>query len=145
MKGRKKILSESGFVDKLMELDNYVHWLAATRALKKSKNQLPLDMWTAILDRMLKFAGTPRAKRILGYEKEDQKTGTPICSACQGEYCTRHCRSCADAFDLIAGVPGGRCCHKCRIQVFFSGFDRLGTISKKHHIIGRIAYVGEKP
>ena len=144
---KKAVLTEAGFVEKLMELDNYVHWLATTRSLKKSKNILPVDVWIAILDRLLKFAGTPRAKEIRGYEKEDQKTGTPICSRCRGEYCTEHCSSCGNIYVRIPNIPGGRACMECKLQIFYSGFGKLhgGSKSKVHNIVGRVAHVGERP
>jgi hypothetical protein len=146
-RAKKAVLTEAGFVEKLMELDNYVHWLATVRAFKKNKNTLPMDVWTAILDRLLKFAGTPRAKEILGYEKEDQKTGTPICPKCRAEYCTDHCHSCCGDYERVVSIPGGRCCMKCKIQVFYSGFSKVhgGRNSRIHNVVGRVAYVGEKP
>jgi hypothetical protein len=142
MSRKKAVLSEKGFVDKLMELDNYVHWLATVRALKKSKNTIPIDAWTAILYKLLRFAGTKRAIEIIGYEKDDRKTGIRICSNCRGEYCTKHCTSCAGDLEMVAGERGAKCCHKCRIQFFFSGFG-FGQRGKAHHVIRRVAFISE--
>jgi hypothetical protein len=143
MKGRKTILSENGFVEKLMELDNYVHWLTAVRALKKSKNEIPMDTWQAILDTLLRFAGTKRAKELLSYEVEDRKTGTPLCGAksCRERTgCIEHCPSCWGALTSRPVVPHVRTCAKCKITLTF------GVVRGVNHpvVIVRQVIIGGK-
>jgi hypothetical protein len=63
-------ISEDDLVEHLLKADNVLHYLAAKRALKikgasswKSLN-LDLDEWYRMLKKIMKWAGTKRAKKV---------------------------------------------------------------------------------
>jgi hypothetical protein len=62
-------MSPTSLVKLIRDVDTHVHYLAAKRILKGDRINMTLKEWEAMYDKLLSFAGTPHAKRLIRYAK----------------------------------------------------------------------------
>lgn len=63
-------MSPTSLVRLIRLVDTHVHCIAARRAVKQEKIGMTLKEWDRIYNRLLRFAGTPHAKRLIKYAKD---------------------------------------------------------------------------
>lgn len=49
----------------ILKLDNHIHFTMANRALKKRRSNMSFETWLKILRRLLRYAGTKKAKQVV--------------------------------------------------------------------------------
>jgi hypothetical protein len=63
-------MSPTSLVQLICQVDNHIHCLAARRAVKRERIWMTLKEWGRMYNRLLRFAGTPHAKRLIKYAKD---------------------------------------------------------------------------
>lgn len=63
-------MSPTSLVKLIRDVDNHIHCLAARRVNQGKPPGMTLKEWDRIYNRLLRFAGTPHAKRLIEYAKD---------------------------------------------------------------------------
>lgn len=63
-------MSPTSLVQLIRQVDTHVHYLAAKRATRGKPAGMTLKEWDRIYNRLLSFAGTPHARRLIEYSKD---------------------------------------------------------------------------
>jgi len=63
-------MSPASLVELIRQVDTHVHTIAARRAVKKVPIGMTLKEWDKIYNRLLSFAGTKKAKKLIEYAKD---------------------------------------------------------------------------
>lgn len=63
-------MSPTSLVKLIRDVDTHVHYLSAKRATQGKPAGMTLKEWDRIYSRLLRFAGTPHARRLIEYAKD---------------------------------------------------------------------------
>lgn len=63
-------MSPASLVELIRQVDTHVHTIASRRAVKHLPIGMTLKEWDKIYNRLLKFAGTKKAKKLIEYTKD---------------------------------------------------------------------------
>lgn len=62
-------MSPTSLVKLIREMDNHMHYLEAKRAVRRERPRMDFDEWVKMYRKLLFFAGTPHALRLIEYSK----------------------------------------------------------------------------